>query len=127
MKTLLKNGRESKGYTTRQVSELLKIDQALISKFENGLRLPTQKQVKQFSVLFEIDYETLAVAWLKEKILHQIGDSEFGLQALKAAGETLAGKSETVSTPEILPAQFQKLMQEMELLKSMLSSGKNPA
>jgi cell filamentation protein, protein adenylyltransferase len=122
MKSLLKNGRESKGYTTRQVSELLRIDQALISKFENGLRMPTKKQIRQFSDLFEIDYETLAIAWLKEKILHEIGDSEFGLKALKAAEEVLGGEKNP--TEEMLPAQFQKLMHEMESLKSMLSPGK---
>ena len=36
MKDLLKKGRETKGYSTRKLGELAEIDQALISKFENG-------------------------------------------------------------------------------------------
>ena len=36
MKTLLKNAREQKNIKTRELAQLLGIDQALISKFENG-------------------------------------------------------------------------------------------
>ena len=31
--------------------------------------------------VLEIDLETLMVAWLKEKILYEIGDDEFALKA----------------------------------------------
>ena len=43
MKTLLKNAREQKGLKTREVAQLLGIDQALISKFESGTRKPTRE------------------------------------------------------------------------------------
>lgn len=49
MKDLLKNARESKNIRTRELAELTQIDQALISKFENGFRLPTEKQIKLLS------------------------------------------------------------------------------
>ena len=45
MKALLKNAREQKGLKTREVAQLLGIDQALISKFESGSRKPTREQV----------------------------------------------------------------------------------
>ena len=45
MKMLLKNARELKGLKTREVAQLLGIDQALISKFESGTRKPTRDQV----------------------------------------------------------------------------------
>ena len=38
MKLLLKNAREKKNLKTREVAQLLGIDQALISKFESGAR-----------------------------------------------------------------------------------------
>ena len=38
MRTLLKNAREEKGIKTRELAQLLGIDQALISKFESGSR-----------------------------------------------------------------------------------------
>ena len=45
MKNLLKEAREIKGFKTREVAQLLGIDQALISKFESGSRKPTKDQV----------------------------------------------------------------------------------
>ena len=79
MKTLIKNAREKKGLKTRELAQLLSIDQALISKFEAGTRKPTKEQVVKIASLLDIDYETLMVAWLKEKILYEIGQNEFHL------------------------------------------------
>ena len=45
MKNLLREAREKKGLKTREVAQLLGIDQALISKFESGSRKPTKDQV----------------------------------------------------------------------------------
>ena len=73
MKTLLKEARELKSLKTREVAQLLGIDQALISKFESGSRKPTKDQVIKLATLLEIDFETIMVSWLKEKIIHEIG------------------------------------------------------
>lgn len=62
-----KNARK-KGLKTREVAQMLSIDQALISKFESGTRRPTKEQISKLYQLVEIDYETLMIAWLKEKI-----------------------------------------------------------
>ncbi|MEP6931313.1 MAG: helix-turn-helix transcriptional regulator, partial [Flavobacterium sp.] len=64
MNSLLKNAREQKGLKTREVAQILGIDQALISKFESGTRKPTRDQIFRLSQLLEIDYETIMVAWL---------------------------------------------------------------
>lgn len=119
MKSLLKNAREQKGFTTRQVSEALGIDQALISKFENGLRRPTQSQLLALSQLLDIDRESLMVSWLKEKILETIGGHEFGWQALKAAEQQISKETTSMTTDP-----FQKLLNEMESLKTMLNEKK---
>mgnify|MGYP006213535151 CR=1 FL=1 len=44
MKTILKTAREQKNIKTRELAQLLGIDQALISKFENGVVLTSQYQ-----------------------------------------------------------------------------------
>ncbi len=117
MKTLLKTAREQKGLKTREVSQLLKIDQALISKFENGLRHPTKKQIAQLSELFGIDYETLMVAWLKEKILDEIKDEEFGLKALiEVEKELNPAKNNDV---------INQLFEEMDALKNKMEALRN--
>jgi transcriptional regulator with XRE-family HTH domain len=49
MKSLLKNARNVKGLLTCEVANLLRIDQALISKFKSGKRIPTSEQIKALS------------------------------------------------------------------------------
>ncbi len=73
MRIILKNARERKGIKTRELAQLIGIDQALISKFENGSRKPTRDQVAKLANILEIDYETLMISWLKERILYEIG------------------------------------------------------
>ena len=90
MKTLLKNAREQKGLKTREVAQLLQIDQALISKFENGSRKPTKEQVAKLATFLEIDYQTLMIAWLKERILYEIGNDSFALKAMNMVQEESA-------------------------------------
>src|SRR6218665_982407 len=120
MKSVLKNAREQKGFTTRQVSETLGIDQALISKFENGLRRPTENQLRALSTLLHVYLESLMIAWLKEKILDTIGDNAFGLQALKAVEQEISKESPT----EITSDPFQKLLNEWESSKRFLNEKK---
>ncbi len=114
MKTLLKNAREQKGLKTREVSQMLDIDQALISKFESGLRTPTKKQIAQLSQLLDIDFETLSIAWLKEKILSQIRDEEFGIKALEAAEKEM--------NPDQKPNAIDQLFEEMDALKNKMEA-----
>ena len=120
MKTLLKNAREQKGLKTREVAQLLGIDQALISKFESGTRKPTKDQISKLSQLLEIDYETLMVAWLKEKILYEIGDDELALKALKVAEEEIKYKK-TISNLKI-STSLEKILKEIDILKDKLDS-----
>ena len=117
MKTLLKTAREQKGFKTREVSNLLGIDQALISKFESGQRTPTKKQIAQLSQLLEIDFETLTIAWLKEKILNEIKDEEFGLKALIAVENEL--------NPKAANDSINQLFEEMDALKSKMEAFRN--
>ena len=120
MKTLLKNAREAKGFKTREVAQILGIDQALISKFESGNRKPTKDQVIKLASLLEIDFETIMIAWLKEKILHEIGQDEFALQALMAAEEELRFQSKP-SNPK-LSRKLHKILTEIDTLKARLDS-----
>jgi Fic family protein/DNA-binding XRE family transcriptional regulator len=118
MKTLLKNAREQKGLKTREVAQLLGIDQALISKFESGSRKPTREQVIKLASLLEIDLETIMVAWLKEKILYEIGQDEFALKALIVAEEEIRYQSK--SSKKKISTTLQKILDEIDTLKTKL-------
>ena len=120
MKSLLKNAREQKGLKTRELAQLADIDQALISKFESGTRKPTKEQVIKLSQLLEIDYETLMIAWLKEKILYEIGHEEFALKALKVAEDEIK-YNKTVSNLK-LSTSLEKILKEIDALKEKLDS-----
>ncbi|TDO83186.1 Fic family protein [Flavobacterium chryseum] len=122
MKSLLKNAREQKGLKTREVAQILGIDQALISKFESGTRKPTREQITKLSQLLEIDYETLMIAWLKEKILYEIGDDEFALKALKVAEDEI--KYSKAKSNLKLSASLEKILKEIDSLKDKLDSYK---
>ncbi len=64
----------------------------MISKFENGSRKPTKEQVLKLSTILDINYETLMVEWLKQRILYEIGDDrEFALKAMMVASGGLSG------------------------------------
>ena len=118
MKTLIKNAREKKGLKTRELAHLLGIDQALISKFESGTRKPTKDQIVKLASLLEIDYETLMVAWLKEKILYEIGQDEFALKALQVAEEEIryVAKNNT----NTLSKSLATLLAQIDVLKAKL-------
>ncbi len=118
MKTLIKNAREQKGLKTREVAQLLGIDQALISKFENGSRKPTKDQVVKLSSLLGIDFETLMVAWLKEKIIYEIGQDEFALKAMNMVREEIQNNYITVK--KSLSKNLLSILEEIDLLKAKL-------
>ena len=118
MKTLLKNAREQKGFKTREVAHLLGIDQALISKFENGSRKPTKEQVHKLATLLEIDFETLMIAWLKEKIIYEIGQDEFALKAMNLVREEI--ENNYVSKKSI-SKNLISILNEIDVLKSKLN------
>ncbi len=118
MKTLLKNAREQKGLKTREVAQLLGIDQALISKFENGSRKPTKDQVKKLASLLEIDFETLMIAWLKEKILYEIGQDEFALKAMNMVREEI--ESSYVAAKKSISKNLLSILNDIDALKAKL-------
>lgn len=119
MKTLLKNAREQKGLKTREVAQILGIDQALISKFENGSRKPTKDQVVKLASLLGLDLETLLIAWLKEKILTEIGHDKFALKAIDMVREEI--ENSYVAVKKSLSKNLLLLLEDIDLLKSKLN------
>ena len=119
MKMLLKNAREQKKLKTREVAHELGIDQALISKFENGTRKPTREQVAKLASFLDIDFETLMIAWLKEKILYEVGDDDLALKAMMLVREER--EVYNISKP-IFSRNLQSILSEIDVLKSKLDA-----
>ena len=120
MKDLLRTAREKKNLKTRELAQLLGIDQALVSKFESGNRKPTRVQVVKLASVLEIDFETLMVAWLKEKILYEIGDdTNFGIKAMKVAKSEM--KYELTPQKRELSPSLMEILNEIDSLKKAIS------
>lgn len=120
MKTLLKNAREKKGLKTRELAQLLGIDQALISKFENGSRKPTKEQITKLASILDIDFETLMVIWLKERILHEIGTDDLALKAISLAEEHI--KNNVGFARKSISKNLQNILNEIDSLKEKLDA-----
>jgi transcriptional regulator with XRE-family HTH domain len=84
---LLKAKREAKGLLLRQVAAYLDIDQAILSKIENGNRKPTKEQIPKLAEILGINKKELMVQFLSEKIAYEIADEDCATQALKVAEE----------------------------------------
>jgi Fic family protein/DNA-binding XRE family transcriptional regulator len=116
MKTLIKNARVLKNLRSRELAQLMGIDQTLISRFESGKRLPTRDQITQMSIHLDIDIDELLVVWLKEKILSEIGDEPMAEAALQMVNEEI-GKYNV--SPKVSD-DLKSLLKEIEVLKSKL-------
>lgn len=77
--------REEKSLFLRHVAAELDIDQAIISKFERGERKPTREQVLKFAEFYKLNKDGLLVAWLSDKVTHELSNENLACEALKVA------------------------------------------
>lgn len=118
MRTILKTAREQKNIKTRELAQLLGIDQALISKFENGSRKPTRDQIAKLASVLEINYEELMIAWLKEKIYAEIGDDQLVFKAILQVQEEMSYYASFKRAP--LSTKLEQILKEIDGLKKEL-------
>jgi hypothetical protein len=56
-----------------------------LSKIERGQRKASKEQVLKLAEYFNVERERLLIAWLSDKIVHELTDEEFADKALKVA------------------------------------------
>lgn len=121
MKTMLKNARLKKGLMIREVAQSLGIDQALVSKFESGTRKPTKEQLVLLAHILGLDEKALKIQWLKEKVLYEIGEDEFGLEALQFAEQELR-MQQPQKLKDIYPKSIKSVLASIDKLHKKLVS-----
>lgn len=84
---VLRETREKKGLLLRQVSALLDIDMAILSKVERGERKATKEQIVKLAEILDLDKEELLIHYLSEKIAYELVDEDVASQALRVAEE----------------------------------------
>jgi HTH-type transcriptional regulator, competence development regulator len=90
--TILRNLREAKNLLLREVAASISIDPTLLSKIERDERMPTREQVTALSTFYK-EENSIVVAYLSDKLLIELQNEEFALQALKMAELKLKNKS----------------------------------
>ncbi len=114
----IKEARIILGYKTKDLAAITDIDQALISKFENGGRMPTDKQLVALAQGLGIEYQELRKHFLTEKVYFLLKDEEMAVEvmmALEPRIEYLA--SNNVLDKVVLDDVILKALDELDTLK----------
>lgn len=119
MKTLLRDARLNKQLKVKELSALTGIDQALLSKFENGGRLPTKEQLNRLALHLGIGLDALTVAWLKEKILSELQYEPLAKEALQLVQEEMAEYA--AMRPNYSDEELEKILREIDVLQRELN------
>jgi HTH-type transcriptional regulator, competence development regulator len=89
--------REEKGLLIRQVAAVTELDQAIISRIENGDRIPTKDQVMKLAGLYNLDTREIMSAWLAEKMVRDYGAEPYVTDAFKEAHERIMISNKFIS------------------------------
>jgi DNA modification methylase/DNA-binding XRE family transcriptional regulator len=84
-----KNIREQRKLLLEDVTKKTGINKTLLSRIENGKRLPTREQVTQLGKYYKAEKNNLIVQWLSDKIVYEVKDEDFALQAMQVAEEKI--------------------------------------
>lgn len=79
---LLKETRLRQKLKLVDVAASLQLDKALLSKIEKGDRYATRKQVEGFIRLYRLDERMAVSTWLSDKIVYELRDESFAMDAL---------------------------------------------
>lgn len=96
--------RQQKGDPLRKVAAFLDIDQAILSKIENGKRIATRANVIKLEEYYGVEPGTLLVLWLSDKIVRELGGEEKALEAFALAEKRI----EYLSARQITKAEIIK-------------------
>lgn len=95
--------REEKSLPLRSVAGYLDIDQAVLSKIERSQRKASRVQVKKLAKFFKVAERDLMVAWLSDKLVHELEDESTALLALQVAEEKMSyGRFTKADTDRVL-------------------------
>ena len=117
----VKRLRREKGVPLRVVAAYVKIDQAILSKIENGKRIASRENVKKLTRYYKVNEKDLIIAWLSDKMVHESADEEFALDAVKIAEEKIAyKKSPPLSKEKIIEIIIKFLKKDGRVSKAWI-------
>jgi len=90
----LRELREQAGLSLRKAAMQVDIDVAILSKMERGERKFSKEMVLKLADLYKANLDKLVIYFLSEKVLYELEDEDFGLEALKVAERQLKYKKD---------------------------------
>lgn len=81
----LRELRELKALTLREVASRINIDPSLLAKIERNERQPTKQLIKEISTFFSVDEKELQNEFLSDQIAYKILEEQADLNILKVA------------------------------------------
>jgi predicted nucleotidyltransferase len=97
---LIRTLRLSRGYPLRKVAAALDIDQAILSKIERGQRKIRKEHVIRLAGFFDYDQKEMMLAYLSDRIVHEVGEDEYAKEAMKLAEEKIVSKVSSLQDRE---------------------------
>lgn len=82
---IIRREREAKGMLLRQLSALIEVDIAILSKIERGERKARREQVVKIAKSLELDERELLIEFLSENIAYEILEEDSANYVLKLA------------------------------------------
>jgi len=98
----LRELRENAGFSLRKAAVAIDIDVAILSKMERGERKFSKELVIKLAELYKTNSDKLVIDYLSEKVLYELEEEEFGLEALKVAEKQLEYKRTNNKTAYLL-------------------------
>lgn len=111
--------RKEMGFTILKLSMLSGIDQALLSKYENDQRVPSETHIKSLAEHLKVEYSELRKLYVAEKIYSLLEFEDNALEIMQVAEarvEYLTSKN-VFKLPELKPSVQEKLNRADELKK----------
>ncbi len=82
---ILKDIREMNNFSLQDVTNATKINYTILSRIETGKRLPTKEHIKKLADFYKYDEKELIKHLISDKIIYEIKDEEFGIEAMQLA------------------------------------------
>lgn len=82
---IIRQRREAKGLLLRQLSAMIDVDSAILSKIERGERKARREQVVNIAKALELNENKLLIEYLSENIAYEIIDEDYATDVLKVA------------------------------------------
>lgn len=121
----LKNLRESGRLLLEDVAKHTNIDVTLLSRIENGKRLPTKEQINLLCKYYHIEQDEIVVQWLSDKIISEMEgeDENLTISAIKIAAEKMKANSNGRNVFPVQPNNKPVAVQSIRKLANKVIQG----